>query len=206
MQQPSIPDSSPWSLTKTVENNAGLTHGIIDENTQRDLALTVVDRVLTLTCHAANPIGCAGRGSGAGVSFPLVRLLPLHIAGRDESATDHSSLRSSTGTLAKGLEGGAVLSVVPLLAASLVCMGRPLDGGKLLCIASGTHPALCTADGALAILQSTLGTPLLRKGSNLRADLRSGSSSACNFEWEQLLRVSLGLLRPDVREHKAAGD
>ena len=178
MPQPSIPDSSPWSLTKTVENNAGLTHGVVDEYTQRDLALTVVDRVLTLACHAANPIGCAGRGSGSGVSFPLVRLLPLHIARSDESAADYSSLRSSTGTVAKGLAGGAVLSVVSLLAASLVCMGRPLDGGKLLCIASGTHPALCTADGALSILQSTLdcGTAPLREGSNLRAGRSSGSS------------------------------
>ena len=47
----------------------------------------------------------------------------------------------------------ALAPSVPLFAGSLVCGGRPLEAGAVLCDALDVHPDLRTADGAMALLE-----------------------------------------------------
>ena len=77
---------------------------------------------------------------------------------------------SGLGAAAEGGSGGVScapalesLTVAQVLAASLACAGRAVDGGALLCAAAGVAEALRTHDGALALLEAQLG-PHARAG------------------------------------------
>ena len=152
-----------------------------------------MDRVLTLACHAANPMDVQAEVELGKFS---TRTAPAFAYCREDSRD--GPLLSSIVNVHWLRALKEALPVVPCWQPRS-WHGRPLGGGKLLC-RERYLPALCCrwCSGYSTIHARHT---VLRKGSNLRADLRSGNGNACNFEWEQLLRVSLGLLRPDVREH-----
>ena len=91
-----------------------------------------------------------------------------------------------------------VLATLPLLAASLVCMGRPLEASGLVATANATHPTLRSADGALALLEAAIEGSIGDARRRVRlppSPSPSKSGKPRDVGWSRVVRVSLRVLR-----------